>query len=151
MRHGWFPPFPNVPDVRYWAPGQLPAQRQLSGGDLGSGFDPFQDIRRSSSFAVMLLIVGTVRLPPERLDPARRAMARMISASRAEDGCEEYCYAEDVLEPGLIHVKELWRDQGALDRHFSSEHIVAWRSTWAGLGITDRNLRIYDVGQPRAT
>ena len=112
---------------------------------------PFLDIRRSSSFTVMLLILGTVRLPPERLGPARRAMARMISASRAEDGCEEYCYAEDVLEPGLIHVKELWRDQVALDRHFLSEHITAWRSTWPELGITDRKLRVYDVGQPRAT
>lgn len=99
----------------------------------------------------MLLILGTVRLPPERLDPARRAMARMISASRAEDGCEEYSYAEDVLEPGLIHVKEVWRDQVALDRHFSSEHLAAWRATWPELGITDRNLRVYDVGQPRAT
>ena len=131
---------------------QTPA---VSGADFGRGSEeknrPFQDIRRSASFTVMLLILGTVRLPPELLDPARREMARMISASRAEDGCEEYCYAEDVLEPGLIHVKELWRDQVALDRHFSSEHIAAWRSTWPALGITDRNLRVYDVGQPRAT
>lgn len=99
----------------------------------------------------MLLIVGTVRLPPELLDRARPAMARMISASRTEDGCEEYCYAEDIIEPGLIHVKELWRDQVVLDRHFSSEHIAVWRSTWPVLGVTDRNLRVYDVRQPRVT
>lgn len=78
-------------------------------------------------------------------------MARMISASRAEDGCEEYSYAEDVLDAGLIHVKELWRDQAALDRHFVSEHIAAWRSAWPELGIKDRNLRVYDVGDPRKT
>ena len=89
----------------------------------------------------MLLIVGTVRLPPERLNEARPVMARMISASRAEDGCEEYSYAEDVLEPGLIHVKELWRDQATLDRHFASEHIAAWRSTWPNLGVTDHCIR----------
>jgi quinol monooxygenase YgiN len=99
----------------------------------------------------MLLIVGTVRLPAERLEDARPVMARMIAASRAEDGCEEYSYAEDVLERGLIHVKELWRDQIALDQHFASEHIATWRSTWADLGISDRNLRVYDVEQPRNT
>lgn len=99
----------------------------------------------------MLLIVGTVRLPPERLDVARPVMARMIAASRAEDGCEDYSYAEDVLEPGLIHVNELWRDQGALDRHFASEHIAAWRAAWPSLGIHDRNLRLYEVGPDRAT
>src|SRR5690606_30067336 len=64
----------------------------------------------------MLLIVGIVRLPPERLDAARPVMRRMVEHSRAEDGCEGYAYAEDVLDPGLIHVTELWRDQAALDR-----------------------------------
>ncbi|MEP9399206.1 putative quinol monooxygenase [Mesorhizobium sp. KR2-14] len=99
----------------------------------------------------MLLIVGTIRLPPDNLMAARPVMARMVLASRAEDGCEEYSYAEDVLDPGLIHVKEMWRDQAALDRHFASEHIAAWRTTWQELGIGERNLRVYEVGPPRST
>ncbi len=99
----------------------------------------------------MLLIVGTVRLPPENLDEARHAMRRMIEGSRAENGCIEYSYAEDVLEPGLIHVKEIWANRVALDSHFASTHIALWRSTWASLGITDRNLKLYEVGEPIAT
>lgn len=99
----------------------------------------------------MLLIVGTVRLPPANLEAARPVMARMVWASRAEDGCAEYSYAEDILDPGLIHVKEMWRDQAALDRHFVSPHIKAWRAAWSKLGIGDRNLRVYEVGDPRAT
>src|SRR3546814_8610446 len=81
----------------------------------------------------MLLIVGTIRLPAGNLQDARPAMAQMISASRAENGCEEYFYAEDVLDPGLIHVRELWHDQAALDRHFASEHIATWRAAWLKL------------------
>ncbi len=99
----------------------------------------------------MLLIVGTVRLPPERLDEARAAMRAMILASRAEDGCLGYGYAEDVLEPGLIHVKEFWRDRAALDRHFASAHIAAWRAAWPRLGIGDRDLVLYEVGEAQAT
>jgi quinol monooxygenase YgiN len=99
----------------------------------------------------MLLIVGTIRLPPDNLGAARPVMARMVLASRAEDGCEHYSYAEDVLEPGLIHVKEMWCDQAALDRHFASEHIAAWRATWRKLGIGERNLHVYEVGAPRST
>ena len=75
-------------------------------------------------------------------------MAVMISASRGEDGCAEYSYAEDVLEPGLIHVKELWRDRSALDQHFASDHIKMWRAAWPELGICERNLRAYEVGDP---
>src|SRR3546814_7712496 len=78
-------------------------------------------------------------------------MSQMMSSSRAEKGCEEYFYAEDVLDPGLIHVRELWHDQAALDRHFASEHIATWRAAWLKLGTTDRDLRLYEVGQPRST
>lgn len=95
----------------------------------------------------MLLIAGTVRLPPDKLIEARPAMERMISASRAEPGCIEYSYAQDVLEAGLIHVKEIWRDRPALDEHFRSAHIAHWRSSWAALGIADRNLVLYEVGE----
>ena len=99
----------------------------------------------------MLLIVGTVRLPPGNLDAARPVMRRMVDASRAEPGCLDYGYAEDVLEPGLIHVKEMWVDQSALDRHFASPHIAEWRAAWPELGICERRLVVYEVGEPRMT
>jgi quinol monooxygenase YgiN len=99
----------------------------------------------------MLLIIGTVRLPAKNLKAARPIMRRMADASRAEDGCIEYAYAEDVFDPGLVHVKELWTNQEALDRHFSSDHIAEWRAAWPALEIGDRDLRAYDVGEPRRT
>lgn len=99
----------------------------------------------------MLLIVGTVRLRPEKLDEARPVMQRMIEASRAENGCIEYSYSQDILETGLIHVKELWQDRVSLDKHFTSGHIADWRSEWPRLGITDRNLMLYEVDAPEIT
>lgn len=99
----------------------------------------------------MLLIVGSIRLPPERLRDALPAMAAMVAASRAEAGCLDYVYAEDVLDRGLIHVRELWTDQAALDAHFAGAHIAAWRACWPGLKIGERRLVVYEVGAPRAT
>ena len=99
----------------------------------------------------MLLIVGTIRLPAHNLAAARPAMQKMTDASRAETGCIEYGYAEDLFDPGLIHVKELWTDQEALDHHFASDHIAQWRAAWPGLGIGERNLRVYAVGEARNT
>lgn len=99
----------------------------------------------------MLLIVGTVRMPAGNMERARPIMKRMAQASRAEDGCVDYGYAEDVFDPGLIHVKELWTDQASLDSHFATAHIAEWRASWPSLGIGERDLCLYEVGEPRST
>jgi len=98
----------------------------------------------------MLLIVGTMRLPAENLDAARPAMRRMVEASRAEPGCLLYVYAEDLFDPGLIHVTEKWTDQAALDRHCTTAHLAEWRAAWPALGIGDRDLTLYDAATYRA-
>lgn len=99
----------------------------------------------------MLLVIGTVRLPPANLPAARDVMAQMVAASRAEEGCVDYSYAEDILDPGLIRVSECWRGQSALDRHLRSDHLKAWRSSWPALGVTDRQLTVYSAAAGRAT
>lgn len=96
-----------------------------------------------------LIVAGTIRLPAENLPALRPHMRAMVEASRAEDGCIQYAYGEDVLEPGLIRVFELWRDQAALDTHFKSPHIAAWRSQWPALGVGDRRLTLYEAGAGR--
>lgn len=97
----------------------------------------------------MLLIVGTVRLPAANLPAARPAMRRMVEASRAEEGCLLYVYAEDLFDPGLIHVKEMWADQAALYRHFQAPHLGEWRAAWEWLGIGERDLTQYEVDAGR--
>jgi len=95
-----------------------------------------------------LLITGTIRLPPENLAEARRTMRAMIAASRGEDGCMDYAYAEDVADPGLIRISERWRDRESLARHFATPHLAAWRAAWPRLEISDRRLTLYEVGDP---
>lgn len=94
----------------------------------------------------MLLIAGTVRLPPERLAEARPVMAAMIKASRAEPGCLAYAYAEDLLEPGLIRVHEAWESRAALEAHFAAPHLARWRAAWPALQISERRLFLYEAG-----
>ena len=97
-----------------------------------------------------LIVAGTVRVPPASLDGLRPHMAQMMAARQAEDGCLDYNYAEDVTEPGLIHVFERWRDQAALDAHFKTEHMARWRAAWPSFGVSDRRLSAYEVASERA-
>ena len=96
-----------------------------------------------------IVIAGTVRIPSENLAAFRPHMQAMLDASRAEDGCLEYSYAQDVLDPGLIRVFEAWRDQAALDAHFQAPHMAIWRSHWPAFGVSDRRLFAYEVASER--
>ena len=93
----------------------------------------------------MILVAGTFRVPPGELAAFKAHMLTMLTASRADDGCLSYSYAEDVAEPGLIRVFETWRDRESLDRHMQTPHLAAWRANWAAHGVGERQLHTYDV------
>lgn len=94
----------------------------------------------------MILVIGTVRIAPEKIALALPAMDKMATASRAEAGCLEYTYAQDVFDPKIIHVIEKWSDENSLDAHFNTEQLREWRASWAEIGITDRNLMAFKTG-----
>jgi quinol monooxygenase YgiN len=96
-----------------------------------------------------LIVAGTIRVPPENLGGLKPHMVEMMTATRAEDGCEAYSYAQDVAEPGLIHVFEIWRDQAALDAHFKTGHMARWRAAWPPFGVSDRALFAYETASQR--
>ena len=95
----------------------------------------------------MIIIMGTVKLAPDRLDAAKPAMLRMVEASRAEPGCIAYAYAHDLLDPATIHVAEQWRDRAALTEHFATSHMAEWRGVMGDLGLTGRDLRVFEADE----
>jgi quinol monooxygenase YgiN len=56
--------------------------------------------------------------------------------------------ARTCWEPGLIRVFEAWSNRAALDLHFATPHIAAWRAAWAALGIGERDLKAYEAADP---
>ena len=93
----------------------------------------------------MLVIAGTVRVPPENLAGLRAHMQVVLKASRAEDGCVVYSFAEDVEDPGLIRVFEIWRDRAAIGAHGKTAHLAAWREAGRQYGVSDRQLSLYEI------
>ena len=96
-----------------------------------------------------LIIAGTFAVPAVRLDEFRPHMHAMLTASRAEDGCLDYSYAEDLAGPGLIRVFEVWRDQAALDAHAKADHMAAWRAAWPEFGVSERRLFAYEIASSK--
>ena len=98
-----------------------------------------------------VILAGTVRFDPAKLPASRERMKAMMRLSRAEDGCIEYVYSEDLNEPGLIHIFEIWRDDEALHAHHNAPHFLQWRADRETLGMSDRNMTRHAVTESHKT
>lgn len=93
----------------------------------------------------MIAVIGSFRIPTERLDEALPMMRKVIEATRKEVGCITYSYSSDVLDTGLIRVSELWDSREHLAAHFETAHMAIWAEERAGLNLTDRDIAIYTI------
>ncbi|GAA4053412.1 putative quinol monooxygenase [Parerythrobacter jejuensis] len=92
------------------------------------------------------LAPGTIANSPETVE----AIKTMVAASRAEDGCYTYTFAQDLSDPDTIIIYERWRDQEALGAHGKSAHMAEFQKVMAANPPVGRDLRMYqtDDGQP---
>lgn len=95
----------------------------------------------------MTVVIGTFRVPVANMAAIGPAMARVIAATLQEDGCISYAYAQDVLDPELIHVAEKWRDKAALQAHFQTAHMKAWVQERTAFGLFDRRIRMFETDE----
>jgi quinol monooxygenase YgiN len=94
----------------------------------------------------VIAVLGSFRFPPDVVDQARPLMGAVIEATLAEPGCRAYSYAEDVAEPGLFRVTELWESREALSVHFDTPHMKQWAEQRSALGFFDRRIALHEIG-----
>lgn len=94
----------------------------------------------------MIAVLGSFRFPLEALGEARSLMCDVIAATLAEPGSRAYSYAEDIAEPGLFRVTELWDSREALTAHFATPHMRDWVEQRIALGFFDREISAYEFG-----
>lgn len=93
----------------------------------------------------MIIVEGSASIPEGAWDKAEAAMKDMIVASRFEDGCIEYAYSRDLIDPNLLRIIERWKDKAALVSHFAEPHMATFRAALAEIGPQDLKVRMYDA------
>ena len=91
----------------------------------------------------MLILSVNLRVPKAEQEKLRPEMEKVVQASRTEGGCLAYSYGFDLLEPDIIRVFEVYRDEAALKAHGESEHFKAWRAVSGHYARENRTL--YDA------
>lgn len=98
----------------------------------------------------MLMVLGEAKLGEGALDAGHAALSAMIQASRAEEGCIDYTYSVDILDPTRLMITEKWIDDDALAHHFSTPHMAAFQKAISELDVTITQVLKYhaDDGTP---
>ena len=91
----------------------------------------------------MLILTVNLRVPRAEQEKLRPAMEEAVKASRQEPGCFGYTFGFDLLEPDIIRVFEVYRDDEALKAHGASEHFKRWREASGQYPREERTL--YDA------
>ena len=95
----------------------------------------------------MLIVLAEARFDPAQTEKVRTVAEPMIEASRNEPGCAGYDYAFDLIEPDLMRVRELWRDEQALKDHFATAHMAAFLKGLRELRPKTVAVKCYELGQ----
>ena len=93
----------------------------------------------------MLIVSGLVEIKPENAQAAIAAAREMAIASNEEAGCHSYAFYADLEVEGRFRVFEEWEDLAALEEHFETPHMKAFREALGKIGVLSRSVWRYDV------
>ena len=93
----------------------------------------------------MLMVIGTAKLGEGALDAGRAALEAMVTASREEEGCIDYAYAMDLVDPAIMRITEKWVDDAALVTHFQTPHMAAFQKALGELDVTILEVRKFET------
>ena len=84
----------------------------------------------------MLIVLAKAQVGDSAMEAAKAAIADMVAASNAEEGCIAYAFTQDLGDPSIVHIVEKWQDEAALAAHFATPHMAAFGAAIAGLDFT---------------
>lgn len=76
----------------------------------------------------MIVVNAQIQTTPEAVEAMRAAIIAMQAASLAEDGCEDYNFALELADPGVIRITERWTSREALAAHFQTAHMAEFQA-----------------------
>lgn len=93
----------------------------------------------------MIVVSGIIELDPANRDTAVALTDTLVAATLEEEGCISYGFWLDPNDDGRFRVFEEWKDQDALDAHFTEPHMAAFMEGLGSLGVRGTAINKYVV------
>lgn len=78
----------------------------------------------------MFVVTGYFTINPDLRAEAEAAIATCVAATLAEDGCIDYRYSADLIDPQRINLSEQWETQEAMDVHMTQPHMAEFMNAF---------------------
>lgn len=93
----------------------------------------------------MIVISGRMRFDPTHRERALAEIAPVVAATATEDGNVHYRYYADLEDSNVLLLFEEWRDDEALQAHFSQPYVLSFLEKLPTLGMVEASVHRYDV------
>lgn len=91
----------------------------------------------------MVIVAGVFLVDPAQREAFLEGRFERMRTSRAEQGCLEYTFSADPLDPGRVVLYERWASQADLDAHLAAPESPA--SPGTDVEPTHVTITVYDV------
>jgi quinol monooxygenase YgiN len=98
---------------------------------------------------MLIVIVEAVTASHE---DAERLIAQgrlLVAATRREEGCLSYSFAQDILDPAIVRVTERWQDSALMQAHLAAPHTAAFLTLLQSVKLKSMTAKVYDASGER--
>ena len=93
-----------------------------------------------------IIISGVVDIDVAQMDKAMAGAEPLIVGALTQEGCMDYDWCPDPVNPGRIRVFERWESEASLANHFNNHWYTDMRTHIGQCGITNADVLRYRIG-----
>jgi quinol monooxygenase YgiN len=94
----------------------------------------------------MIVVLVQVESSAEDIDALRETLCEMETTTRAEAGCHDYAFSQEISDPSRLRIVELWESMDALRLHFATPHMAAFNAALASRPPKSMTLKVHELG-----
>ncbi|MFT4517761.1 MAG: quinol monooxygenase YgiN [Halioglobus sp.] len=93
----------------------------------------------------MIVVNAVVKSTQEDIVAMQGAIATMETASREEDGCDDYTFSVELNDPTVLRITEKWRSIEALMAHMGTPHMADFQAAMGSNPPASLDVKFYEV------
>ncbi len=98
-----------------------------------------------------IVVTGYLKIAAEHRDASFKMLTPHLQRRRKKEGCITCAFPADILDPGLIGLREVWRDLKSLEVHLADAEFQGLHEEIVRFRIAERNLQCYEVSSTTKT